>query len=488
MSRVESKLLQFADRAPAGSARQNELATRPVSNLPASRRKTSGALRVMAISIAIACSSIPCPRSFAAEPPGATASPALTGPIPPTLFSMHIHPRSKEQPWPTVPFGSFRLLAVNTAWAHINPSEGNYDWHILDWILASLKAHGVDDVIYTFASTPSWASSNPNDDCVNARFRGAEGAPKVRMPGACDPPADLNRDGTGTDKHWKDFVRAIVSHTKNGAGAHIQYWEIWNEPNHPFYWAGTFPQMVRMARDATEIIKSIDPQAMIVAPSVGLNLQAIDWLQGYLAAGGGDSADIIGFHGYVHSGHFGDYPSPATLIAGVERYRNTLAKYGQNRKPLWDTEASWGNASVMGFERDEDFQEGFLAAFYLMHWSLGVPRVYWFAWNDFAVGTLWLPNGGGSGTVMKAASAYAEVYKWLVGSTMTRPCTEAEGIWTCDLMRADGKEAQAVWAERGQKNYTPKASLKRVRDLDGNVTSVAGAIKVSSKPLLLEAR
>jgi hypothetical protein len=338
----------------------------------------------------------------------------------------------------------------------------------------------VDDVIYSFTKGPAWASSQPNAECEKPNWARNKGwHPDTR--GSCAAPADLNSDGSGTDKHWKDFVTAIASHAKNGDGAHIRYWEIWNEPNHPTFWTGTFAQMARMSRDAATIIKGIDPQALIVSPPVGLNESGLDWLDGYLAAGGGDSADIIGFHGYVHTGR--ERPSATTLIGGVERYRRILAKYGQSSKPLWNTEASWGNAPAMGFDQDQDFQVAFLTQFYLMHWSLGIPRLYWFAWNDFGVGVLWLPESG----VTKAALAYGELYKWLVGSTMTTPCAKKDGLWICGLKEPSGQEAEVVWSDGGTRAYTPKASLKRMHDLDGNVTPLTGGIKVSPKPVLLEA-
>jgi hypothetical protein len=459
------------------------------NRVPARRpiNKTARQLKIRirfwgAVIAACLCCAAAAGADSVARLPAADPSAPTTGPIPPTLFGMHVHIRSRDDPWPQVPYGSYRILLNKTAWSLLNPSEGNYDWRVFDWLLATLKAQGVEDVIYSFTRVPSWASSKPDAECEKPGWA-RRGGWHPNMAGTCAPPADLNPDGSGTDKHWKDFVSAIVSHAKNSNGPHIKYWEIWNEPNHPTFWTGTFPQMVRMSRDAATIIKSIDPQALIVSPPVGADESGIHWLDGYLSAGGGDSADIMAFHGYLRTGKLREYPS-AGLITAVERYRRTLAQYGQSSKPLWNTEASWGDAALKGFEQDQDFQAAFLAQFYLMHWSLGVPRLYWFAWNDLAVGTLWLPGSG----VTKAALAYGEVYKWLVGSTMTRPCTEREGLWVCGLKQPGGQEAEVVWSDEGTRTYTPRTSLKRMRDLDGNVTPVAGAIKVSGKPLLLEAR
>jgi hypothetical protein len=250
--------------------------------------------------------------------------------------------------------------------------------------------------------------------------------------------------------------------------------------------------MVRMARDAYTIIKGIDPDALVLTPSVGLDpAKSLKWIDGYLAAGGGQYADVIAFHGYIHSGRLGVYPQAADLIPRLNNFKNILAKYGQGSKPLWDTEASWGNAKVMGFENNEDFQAAFLAQFYLLHWSEGVTRLYWFAWNDGTVGTLWSPDPGdptGPGRPTKGAQAYTQVYNWLVGSTLTKPCSQRGDFWTCSLTKADGHEAEITWASGAEKTYTPRPSLKRIHDLDGNSTTAANGNKVGSKPVLFDSQ
>ena len=430
---------------------------------------------------------IPAPRTGWTGRGGGTAHPGSEA-IPPTLFGMEVHIRPQPVPWPAVPIGSIRLSDNLISWAQINKSDGNYDWRQLDEKLADLKAHDIDDVLYTFRLTPSWASSKPTDNCARGAASGLVGL--AAMPGECDPPADLNPDGTGADKHWKDFVGAIALHNKNSSKtAHITYWEIWNEPHNDFFWTGTFDQMMRMARDASAVIKSINPDAVILSPSVGLDVgKSVKWITGYLSAGGGDYADIIAFHGYVHSGRLGIYPSATDLVSRLNSFRNILAKYGQSSKTLWDTEASWGNAKGMGFE-DEDSQAAFLAQFYLLHWSQGIPRLYWYAWNDGLVGTLWVPDPtdpSDPGRLTKAAIAYKQLFNWLRGSTMTERCSQKGSLWICGLSEADGHTAQIVWASREEENYSPNALPMKMRDLDGNVSTVSAGIKVNTKPVLLE--
>ena len=293
-----------------------------------------------------------------------------------------------REPWPgtccDVKFGTMRLWNSGVAWYELNTSQGVYDWSKLDIWLQLAQEKGVD-VLYTFGELPTWASSDPTDqDC----------AAYPQDPGSCDPPKDLNPDGTGTDQIWKDFVTAIVTH----AAGQIHYWETWNEAsNHGTkgvkgvgQWRGTIPQMVRMAKDASTIIHRLDPSAIVLSPSTRVDIPKDNiWLGKYLAKGG-KYAQVIAFHGYVQEK--GSVPVPETLIKlmeGATGYKSVLNKHHQGKKQLFNTEASWGITGSTGLT-DPDEQAGFVARYYLMNRLEQVSRFYWYQW-DGSAGTLWSP-------------------------------------------------------------------------------------------------
>jgi hypothetical protein len=389
-------------------------------------------------------------------------------PIPPTLFGMHRHVwPNRPEPWPEIPFGSLRLWDSATGWAQLNTGKGQYDWSQLDKWYADATEHHVEDILYTFGRVPQFASSNPGDRSCGYG------------PGQCQPPKDLKPDGSGSDEYWRDFVTAIVTHNKNSRGVHIKYWELWNEPYLPSMWSGTIPQLMRMARDAKEILQRIDPDAVLLTAPAPLHWPKYQhFLEEYLAAGGGQYADVISFHGYVRPpSSVGDFYS------NYAEYRRTLAKYGQDSKPVFDTEGSWGNGQQEGFT-DEDKQAAFLAQAYLAHWSQGVLRFYWYAYNG-GIGSLSDPRTS-RGT--KAAAAYREVFHWLVGAVMTKPCAQDGSTWTCSITKADGHEAQIVWTDADEKTYNPKPMMKKVRDVEGHTNPVSATVKIGSKPVLFEAQ
>ena len=410
------------------------------------------------------------------------AAPGPSGAVPASFFGLQMHKPMvlAGQPWPTVPFGAGRLWDGGVSWAEVNKSQGEYDWELLDKWFAKYHEHGVDDLLYTFGHVPRWASSKTNDS--GREFRGN---------GSGEPPNDLKPDGTGPNQHWKDFVSAIAAHNKSSLGAHIRYWEIWNEPYNEPQWGGTNAQLIRMARDARSILLSADPSAVIVSPSSYMKTPKHQhWMEKYLQDGGGESADVIAFHGYVNNGRAGVYPEAAEILSAVETLRRLMKREGLESKPIFDTEASWGRASTMGFEGNDEFESGFLAQFYLLHWSAGVSRFYWYAWNNEQFGTLWTPEAGDpsrAGHLHEAATAYKQIYNWMVGATMNAPCSAAgDGVWTCGLTRPGGYEAVAVWSLSGNKSYSSNPRFKKADDLSGSTSSITGGkVNIGFKPLLL---
>jgi hypothetical protein len=391
----------------------------------------------------------------------------------------------RPEPWPTVPFASVRLWDSSTYWYQLNPSEGVYDWSVLDaWLDRANRGH--QHVLYTLGYTPAWASSHPYDKtCIN-------------LPGTCDAPNDLNPDGTGTDQHWKDYVTAIALHSKNSPTAHIEAWEIWDEPFGSWEWAGTIPQMVRMARDASTIIKNIDPKATVLTPSFDYCWkQPLDWMASYFALGGGQYADVISLHGYVfqNGGKFGE---PENLIPYLANFQAVLKTYGQAAKPIWDTEASWGDSNKTGFT-DPDLQAGWLARFYILHRSNGIARLFWFSYNSAAdYGVLWIPDPQDHtqlGTLLEPGKAFAEVEGWLAGANMTTGCSANLTAWMCSLSGSGGYEGLILWdtaeiCSQGMcqsVDYPVGSQYVSYRTLDGTRIPITNnTVPIGYKPILVE--
>jgi hypothetical protein len=474
---------------------------------------------------------------------GTTTGTGVGNTIDSRYFGMHLN--SYNAPWPfyvapdgshpPLLFGAQRLWAAGVTWADIDTTPGtagnwivNPDWTLLDEWLADPTANSANvDFLYNLAREPTWASSQPNDtSCSNTA-------------GGCDPPLDLNSDGSGSDDVWIAWVTALAQHSaaQKAAGLNgISFYEIWNEWNAQVYWNPTYSttaQLVRMEQDARCVVEGpppglscnpnssfpagtgIDPSAQIVSPSpvgAATQLGAVETnLETYFGTqvngyGGGMFSDEIGFHGYVGtttkvSSTAGPCPVPENVNFVIADLGNALAEYPEitNGKPLFNTEGSWSEADVEGFQ-DQDRQAAFAPRYLMLQQSGNISRMYWFAWDSKMESSLYNDTTGLS---TLAAAAYAQTYDWTVGATVSKACSTTSStstVWTCEYTRSSpsGYKAVAVW-DAGQDCTTTSCPTPtsfsfsgtnyiEYRDVLGNVTQLNGAatVQVGAQPILLE--
>jgi polysaccharide biosynthesis protein PslG len=372
-----------------------------------------------------------------------------SGAIPRAFFGMTV--LDSQHVTPTLNYGttrtwdSFPMLD----WADINSSAGVYQFQDLDAFLQLNQARGAD-VIYTFGRTPRWASSKPE-------------APGPYGPGQCAPPSDL--------RNWDNYVTAIASH----AGPRITYWELWNEPQDPEYYCGDMQTLLTMAQHAYQIIKSFNPAAQVITPTVSAS-GGPAWLDAYLSKGGGNYADIISFHGYCND-------EAESINPVVSRYQEVMAAHDQSGKPLWDTEADWAGDADDVLEGSGN-QAAFMAKFYLLQWSAGVSRFVWYAYDGGSWGGLWSPATGADPVV----AAYNIVQQWMLGASMTSACMpDSRGTWSCALSRPGGYQALVLWNSGKTVSYQVPGQYTDLRDLMGNVRSLPrGNLEVGGSPVLVE--
>lgn len=201
-------------------------------------------LPVLCLQVIVICVLLPgCGGGGAAQnavqsPPSQPSQPA-SGTIPATFFGMNqVHltgpagsgcqSGNERVPFTNAPIGAFRDWDMcRTQWPDLNPSLGNYNWLGLDTVLASALAANVNDVLMEVGRIPNWISSNPGDTlCDDANINN-------ELPGLCDPPTDLNPDGTGTDATFRTFAAALLTHISDpsylSTHAQVKYIEIFEE-------------------------------------------------------------------------------------------------------------------------------------------------------------------------------------------------------------------------------------------------------------------
>ena len=371
-------------------------------------------------------------------PPTPTPAPATnTSSIPASLFGFTVKnsgmvPSSisnTARSWDTKPHPS---------WSDLSPSRGVYNWTNLDFFMAD---NGGRDLIYTLGRTPQWASSQPN-------------AHTDYGPGQCAPPTNIS--------DWDDYVTAIVTHS----AGRVRYWELWNEPQNLKYYCGDMPTMVLLAEHAYQIIKRIDPGATVLSPSQ-TSYDGPKWMQSFLSSGGSKYVDVMAFHGYpAHVEH---------MEKIVGQYKAVMAANGVGNLPMWDTESSVGGTLQQSAEG--------LPKYYLLEWSAGVSRFLWYAYDDpMSTGKpLWTSAGGE--TVI--GTAYDVTRVWMVGASLTGPCSsDTSGTWTCGLTRK-GKAEVVVWNSMTSGTYNT-TGFNSYMDISGVTHPVTnGQVTLSSAPVLL---
>lgn len=394
---------------------------------------------------------VPCHAQFIPGTQGAPrVSPSLPSaatPVPSSFFGLSVG--SFESVTSPLPYAAARTWGAypNIEWTDINSAPGTYNFSDLDKYIALNVGKG-RDILYTFGRTPTWASADPT-------------APGAGGPGECAPPADL--------QYWDDYVTAIATHV----GGKIKYWELWNEPQDPEFYCGDIPTMVSMAQQAYNIIKEINPKALVVTPSV-VGPEGPAWLESFLSEGGASYVDIISFHGYWSQ-------TAEDINTVIASYRSVMLTTGVEGEPLWDTEASW-TTSPTQYISDADGQAAFLAKYYLLHWSAGVSRFYWYAYDGGVWGGLWDQKSG----LHPASTAYGQVAQWMTGAKLASPCSsDASGTWTCRFSLATGSPAETVWNSQETVTYTVAPQFTQVWDLKGNKSAAPRHLQVGNLPVLL---
>ena len=383
-----------------------------------------------------------------------STQPSLSGgrdiaPVSSRYFGMHITDAAGETPWPVVPFGTWRLWDAYVTWKDLEPSKGIWNFAKLDALVALAAQHNAE-IILPFALTPQWASARPYE-------------PSAYTPGAAAEPSSI--------QDWIDYVQAVTTRYKG----EIAYYEMWNEANSTTTWTGTPTELVLLQQAAYSVMKSNDPNAKLISVNLE-STSGLPYMENLLRLGYADSADIIGFHLYVSPGVPEDIAPLAAKIL-------SLLNQHEVSKPLWDTETGWLPGCSFA---SEDQQAATAVRALLVANTSGAARFLWYAWDNHCCVTLFMTERDDT-TPTRAALAYANLEKWLVGNTLS-PCTQDRGLWSCGLQFRHGGHGLILWKPSGTASVVDNLDWAPtvVEDMYGNDSPMTGrSLKVGEDPVLL---
>jgi hypothetical protein len=263
---------------------------------------------------------------------------------------------------------------------------------------------------------------------------------------------------------------------------------------------GSPEQLLQLQLEARKIIKKLDPGAGVV--SAGVSHHHRDYLDYFLRIGGGETADVIGYHMYLEG-----YPELA--MSHILSLRGILKDHGLSAKPLWCTEGGISEISVdldpavqaaraagLPMPRVVDLAPSYMARFLIVSWAAGFGRMYQYSWDtqhrwpgapaQIAKGTNTVVD------INDVGVAYRQTADWMVGRRLLALDRGTDGgIWKATLLSKDGKRSFIVW-HPGKVPGAP-AMLKRAGDVKA-VCDLAGrcrdlgaesTIAVDFRPVLI---
>ncbi len=422
-----------------------------VRNTGRSSRKSAVAL-VAAVSAAAmvltACNSAAtdtAPTETATE----SASAADPNGTPATLVGMHIEGVEGGY-WASAPFGALRLWDNGTAWSQIELAKGEFKWDNIEDSLANAESKGMTDIMLVLGTTPEWAAQevNPED---------------YPQPGAASAPKNL--------ADWDDWVTEVVTRYKG----RFSSYQIWNEANLTNFYNGTPQEMAEMTKRAYDIIKTLDPEALVIAPSPSLRLtKAFDrFYPEYLAAIAelGWPVDVFAIHSYPAAD--GDPVARGALIKVAQA---ALTAAGAPDLPLWDTELNYGLAGPGPLPKQEITganAAGFVVRTYIDDLRYGIDRSYWYIWSLRPYDLLGVQAYAGS----DGEQGFFALNNWVTGATYNG-CAEEGNVVTCNFSRA-GEPWIVAWAQTGEAEYTTPENSTLVCDPLSNCQEAAAGSTIT---------
>jgi hypothetical protein len=196
---------------------------------------------------------------------------------------------------------------------------------------------------------------------------------------------------------------AAVAQRYGGKGA--KYFEIWNEPNNPAFWAPA-PDPAAYTADlkaAYPAIKAVDPSAVVLTAGLAPEANSsnsydiVTFFEDMYADGAHGSFDGVGDHPYT-------YPyTPATQTLGSAwsemaqtstSLRSLMIAHGDSAKKIWITEygAPTGAGGVTDAQQSDEIAQA-MAAVKQYSW---VGSFYIYSWEDGGSDTFGLLDSSGA--------------------------------------------------------------------------------------------
>ncbi|MFJ8043015.1 cellulase family glycosylhydrolase [Kitasatospora sp. NPDC096147] len=215
-----------------------------------------------------------------------------------------------------------KWVRVDLSWANIQPENSKrYEWQRFDRVFKAARDRKLE-VIATIGYTPPWA----------------------RKPGCTN---DVSCVPANPETFAAFARKAVERYAPQG----LHTWEIWNEPNIPFWYPKPDPAAYTdLLRATTKAMRAADSQAFLVMgglAAVGTNpdknfVSHSDYLTEVCKLGANKLVDAIGYHPYTYPHLPSAKTDFGTAFEAISSSKGNLVAvletYGTPDLPIWLTE------------------------------------------------------------------------------------------------------------------------------------------------------
>jgi hypothetical protein len=342
-------------------------------------------------------------------------------------------------------------------WDWIEHPLGNWDWGFTDEMVRDARSHGLHVL----------GLLGYNNAAQTA------GTVDYGMP-------DINA--------WKDFVAHVIDHYRG----QIEAWEVWNEPDVPYFWQGSVADYINLLHETYTTIKSGDPAATVMNGACS-NLD-LNWFTDFINQGGTQYADVLAFHPYALRSSLDNGNYWKIDLAHFKQIEDRIGK------PWWFTEIGWSSSpsgpDYGGGVGSEQAQASYMVRQYvqsLAYPGLDVEHIFWYNFHDDGTDPNDPENNYGLidndwRTPKLDYIAYQQMTTHLGGATAQGMLNSGAG--TAYRFNRNGTTIDVVWGG-GQVSLPTTAQHPQAYDLAGNAlpTTVSGGqvhATIGADPVFIE--
>jgi len=383
-------------------------------------------------------------------------------------------------------------VRIPVTWGQVEPRRGDYKWAaVSDAVRAEARTRPGMRAMVTLEAKSPWAG----------RGTGGEVGEKATV-----PPRDLDA--------YSRFVHGMVT---RGRGV-VECWQIENEMESQFWWAGTSQDYLALLRTAHRAIRSADPSAKVavggftswtssaaVLVDAGKSKAEIARELGYGEIGGRDTSqveasvrrslsfvdDVLGQGAeYFDIVDLHLYHRYETIPMRVEWLRAKMRANGYE-KPIWATEVGGPDTAVLPHSDSVQAQE--VVKRVVLALSSGVEKVFWLGLSEMHDQGERFKRMGLTTTSWQRKPAF-EAYRLTIRKLdELRYSSSVEVAGGYGLRFGQGAQGVWVlWADRGAKlRLQTGARHVLVTHLDGReerLTTDGGEVELSltARPIFVE--